>query len=90
MSGSLNAYFTSVAAIAAIRDNSDVGFNVISARANAGIVFDIPLMSIGGGRAKVEKDQAIMLPLENAAFENANGYTLMYVNFPYLPDAAMP
>lgn len=88
--GSLTAYFTSIAAVAAIRANSDICFNAILAAQNVGFVFDMPLMSISGGRVNVEKDKPIMLPLENSAFENPNGYTLMYCNFPYLPTAAMP
>lgn len=88
--GSLTAYFTTVEAVAAIRDNADIGFNVIGAKENAGFVFDIPLMSISGGKLKVEKDQPIMIPLENTGFENPLGYTLMYCNFAYLPDTAMP
>ena len=88
--GSVTAYFTTVSAVAAIRNNSDIGFNVICAKQNAGFVFDAPLMSIGGGRLNVEKDAPILIPLENSAFENANGYTLLYTTFAYLPDAAMP
>jgi hypothetical protein len=88
--GSVTAYFTDVAAVKAVRNNADVGFNTIYAAQNAGMVWDIPLLGLGGGRLNVEKDQPIKVPLEPAAAENANGYTLMYVNFPYLPNAAMP
>lgn len=88
--GSLTAYFTSVAAVAAVRANSDICFNAIVAAQNAGFVFDAPLLSIAGGRATVEKDKPIMLPLTNSAFESPNGYTLMYCNFGYLPTVAMP
>ncbi len=88
--GSITAYFTTVQAIAAIRNNADIGFNAIFAKQNSGFIYDIPLMSIGGGRANVEKDKPIMIPLENTAFENDNGYTLLYVNFAYLPTVAMP
>lgn len=88
--GSVTAYFSTIAAIAAIRANADIGFNAIMAAQNAGFVFDAPLMSIAGGRATVEKDKPIMIPLENSAFESPNGYTLMYCNFSYLPTVAMP
>lgn len=90
VSGSLTAYFTSVAAIRAIRNNADVGFSQIVASKNAGMIFDIPLLGLGGGRLNIEKDSPVTVPLEPQAAECANGYTLMYVNFPYLPDAAMP
>lgn len=90
VSGSVTAYFTSVAAIRAIRNNADVGISEIITSQNAGMIFDIPLLGLGGGRVAVEKDAPITVPLEKQAAECANGYTLMYVNFPYLPNAAMP
>jgi hypothetical protein len=88
--GSITAYFTTVAAVKAVRNNADVGFNIIGAAKNSGFVFDIPLLGLGGGRASVEKDQAIMLPLEAMGAQNAAGYTLEYDNFAYLPNLAMP
>jgi hypothetical protein len=88
--GSLTAYFTGVAAIRAIRNNADVGMNAILASQNAGMVWDIPLLGLGGGRLNVEKDAPITIPVEPMGAENTYGYTLMHVNFPYLPDAAMP
>lgn len=88
--GSLTAYFTTIAAVRAVRQNADVGFNIILAKENSGFLFDIPLLGLGGGRLNVEKDQPIMVPLEPAGAENPNGYTLLYNFFPYLPDVAMP
>lgn len=90
VTGSLTAYFTTVAAVKAVKANADVSFNIIAASENAGFVFDMPLLGLGGGRVNVEKDAAVMLPLEMAAAENAAGYTLNYENFPYLPNLAMP
>jgi hypothetical protein len=90
ITGSITAYFSTVAAVAAVRNNSDVGFNVILANKNAGFVFDIPLMSLGGGRLSVEKDAAIKLPIEMNAAENGNEYTLLSTFFSYLPNIAMP
>ncbi|MES2180721.1 MAG: phage tail tube protein [Pseudomonadota bacterium] len=90
VSGNVEAYFTTVAAVQAVRNNADVGLSVIAAAANTGFVFDTPLLGLGGGIAKVEKDKAIMLPLETMAAENGNGYTMLYDNFPYLPNIAMP
>ena len=89
VSGTLTAYFSSVAAINAIRNNSDVTTNYIGAKDNAGWVFDMPLVALNGGRANVQKDQAIMLPLESSAAENKWGYTAMFVEFDYLPNVAM-
>ena len=90
VSGSITAYFTTVAAVRAVRLNSDVGLSIISAAKNAGFVFDIPLLGLGGGRLNVEKDSPITVPMEPSGAENPNGYTLMHVSFAYLPTIAMP
>lgn len=89
VSGTVDAYFSTVAAIQAIRNNADVAYNMITAVRNAGFVVDIPLLSISGGRLNIEKDQPIKVPLENAGFENDLGYTLLVTWFPYLPDVGM-
>lgn len=88
--GSITAYFTTVAAVKAVRANADVGLSVIVAAENAGFLFDIPLLGLGGGRLNVEKDAPITVPLEPAGAENANGYTMLYQVFNYLPTVAMP
>lgn len=90
VSGELEVYFATVDAITAVKNNSDVGYNVILANDNAGIVYDIPLLSLGGGRVTVQKDEPIMLPLEKQAAENSNGYTMSATYFSYLPTVAMP
>ena len=88
--GSLTAYFSTVEAVAAVRNSADVSFDMIVAKDNAGFVFDIPLLALGGGRLNVEKDAPITLPLEMMGAENPLGYTLSATFFPYLPNAAMP
>lgn len=88
--GSLTAYFSNVTAVQAVRNNSDVTFDAILAKGNAGLVYDIPLLSLGNGRLNVEKDQAVTLPLETLAAEGSTGYTLGITVFPYLPTVAMP
>lgn len=88
--GSITAYFTTVSAVRAVRQNADVGLSVIGASKNAGFVFDIPLLGLGGGRLAVEKDAPITVPLEPAGAENPNGYTMLYEAFSYLPNVAMP
>jgi hypothetical protein len=86
--GSMTAYFADVTAVQAVRNNSDVTLDIAIAKDNAGIVFDIPLLSLGDGRLNVEQDQPITLPLEQNAAESAFGYTMLMMNFPYLPTAA--
>lgn len=88
--GSATVYFSTVAAVRAVRNNADVGYNVILAARNSGSIWDIPLLSLGGGRVNVEKDQPITLALETSGAENAAGYTMSYHQFPYLPSAVMP
>lgn len=88
--GSVTAYFTTVAALKAIRNNADVGMSVIATAKNAGFIFDIPLLGLGGGRNNVEKDAPITVPLTPAGAQNALGYTMMYCSFAYLPSIAMP
>jgi hypothetical protein len=89
VSGELEAYFSTVAAVSAVKNNADCGFNLIATKDNAGFVYDIPLLSLGGGRVSVEKDEPIKLPLEQSGAENEMGYTLSATYFNYLPAAAM-
>lgn len=86
--GSTTAYFATVDAQLAVRNYSDVGLNAIFAKEQAGYLFDIPLLGLGGGNNTVEKDNPITTSLEIQAAENKNGYTLMYINYPYLPKVA--
>jgi hypothetical protein len=88
VSGSLSAYFQDTRSIAAVRDNEDITMDMIVAKNNAGIIFDIPLLSLGNGLPKVEQDKPITIPLDTMAAQSSYGHTLLYVNFPYLPDAA--
>lgn len=88
--GSVTAYFADVAAVQAVRNNSDVTMDIIAAKDNAGMVIDMPMFGLGGGRTNVEKDQPITVPLETLAAEGATGYTLGITVMPYLPTAAMP
>ena len=86
VSGSLEVYFSTVAAIEAVNQNQDVTFDVIMAKNNVGWVFDIPLLALGDGRLNVEANQAIKVPLEQNAAESELGYTMLTQFFPYLPD----
>jgi len=87
--GELEVYFATIEAIRAVRRNEDVGFNMIVSRENTGFVYDIPLVTLGGGMANVEKDEPIMLSLEKMAAENSYGYTMSATYFGYLPNIAM-
>lgn len=91
--GSLTAYFSSVDAIASIRSNADITLDMCIAAKNKAIVLDMPLLTLGDGRANVEQDASITIPLSMEAASGepiATGldYTLMLVFFPYTPLAA--
>lgn len=90
VSGDVTAYFSTIGAVKAIRQNADVSIDFIFAANNAGFVIDIPLLALGGGRLEVAAGESIKLPLEMSAAENKLGYTLMLCFFPYLPAVAIP
>lgn len=86
----LTVYFSDVAAIQAIKDNASVGFNMITAQRNAGIVYDIPLLTIQGGRPDIKANEPIALPLKNQGAKSRFGFTIAQTYFAYLPTVAMP
>ena len=95
VSAAVTAYFANVGAQAAIQNNSNVTLDICMARENNGIVFDLPLISLGDGRPKITANEAIQLPLDiNAAtarsINPATDYTFMMVFFDYLPTIIAP
>lgn len=93
--GKLTAYFADVAAVAAVRANSDVTLDFVIVRNNAGVAVDFPLIGLGDGRLKVEQDKPITLPLDTLAYDGAKvdadlDHTLLMCFFQYLPDLATP
>lgn len=86
--GSVTSYFTTVDAVEAVRDNASATLDVVMVKANQGIVWDIPLLTLGGGNIQVEQDAPIMVPLEPMGAESSFGHTLQYQSFTYLPSSA--
>lgn len=91
--GNIEAYFVETAAVAAVIANSDITVEAHFVKANSGISFDIPLLSLGDGKLNVEKDQSIKIPLEIQAATGAKvhstlDHTLLFVFWDYLPNAA--
>lgn len=88
VSASITAYFADIAAVQAVRNNADVALDFAIVKNNAGMVWDIPLVSLGDGRLNVEKDNPITLPLTADAAKSEFGYTLLLNQFMYLPNLA--
>lgn len=93
VSAEITAYFNNVAAVTAVRNNSDVTIHAEVVKSNAGFVVDLPLIALGNGRLEVEQDEAITLPLDAQAaagnkISTDMNHTLFWSVFPYLPDAA--
>jgi len=88
--GNARAYFSTVEAVQAIRNNEDVTLDFIQAKNNVGIAVDVPLIALGEGRLDVTQDEPIILPIAMPAAADRNfDHTLLMVFFDYLPDAAM-
>jgi Phage tail tube protein len=89
VSGSAEAYFSNVTAVAAVRNNSDVTMHGIMVKDNAGMAFDIPLIALGDGRLNVEIDEPVKLELEMpAAADEVFNHTFLMVFYDYLPNLA--
>ncbi len=95
--GSITAYFADQTAVDAVRANSDVTLDMALVKglagAKQGIILDLPLLTLGDGRANVELDQAITLPLAMDAVTAAKldatlDYTALMMFFDHLPNAA--
>lgn len=93
VSGTTTAYFSDIRAVQAVRRAADVSLHVALAARNAGVVMDMPLITLGNGRVTVEQDQAITLPLNLDAASGGSihptlNHTLLWVFFGYLPTSA--
>jgi hypothetical protein len=88
--GSLNAYFSTLSAISAIKNNTDITLDAIIAKHNNGFVIDFPLLTLGGGNLQVALNEKIKIPLDGAVVKCPQGYTASWTSFHYLPDIAMP
>jgi hypothetical protein len=89
----MTAYFSTVEAITAVRNNSNVTIDAFIAKNNAGFVVDLPLGALGDARNDVEIDEPITLSVTMDAataisINPLTDYTLLWVFFDYLPSVA--
>lgn len=94
VSGNIEAYLSTLAAVAAVKANPDcsIDFGMVeNVGVNAtGWLFDLPLLMLGDGRLKVEKDKPIKLPLTlDAAAHTTLNHTMLAMRFAYLPQLAL-
>lgn len=95
VSGDIEAYFTTIAAIEAIKANSNVTMDSIICSLStdgtySGKVIDIPLIELSGGLNNVTKDQPIKIPVSHKGLKNEFGYTVSINEFQVLPAIAAP
>ncbi len=91
--GSMEAYFASVTAVTSIRQNDDITLDFAMVKgatgAKAGVLVDVPLITLGDGRLNVEQDAPITLPLEiPAGADRVFNHTMLMTFWDFLPDAA--
>lgn len=93
VSGTMKGYFTTFEALAAVRASKDVSMDFMftyGTPTNIGYLFDVPLIGLGDGRRTAEKNKKIMTDMTtDAAGHPTLDHTLLIVNFPYLPQAAL-
>lgn len=93
VTGQCEGFFNDIAAISAIRDNASLTMDIMSFKNNQGIVIDLPLVTLGDGSVKLEKDKSAMVPLtiEAASGEEVDAnldHSLLISFFDGLPNLA--
>ena len=86
---STTGWWNGVSVPLAVRNSTDATWHTILTKQNAAVVFDMPLVALGNGRAAVEANAPVTIPLDVSAAKGSAGYTLMTCFFPYVPTVAM-
>ena len=84
-----SCYFVDVDVIKSLKENIDVGMQIILSRNNEGIIFDVPMMGMGSSIPSVSEGEPLMMDLTANGAKSKYGYTFAMQNFQYLPDVAM-
>lgn len=85
--------FIDNASCEAVRNNVDATLDCLAVQGNSGFAWDMPLVCLGDGRANVEKDEPIKIPLSVQAASGQEvddnlDHTLLMSFFDYLPTVA--
>lgn len=91
--GSMEAYFADITAVSSIRNNDDITLDFAMVKGatgqKAGVLVDVPLITLGDGRLEVEQDAAITLPLDiPAGADRVFNHTMLMTFFDHLPNRA--
>lgn len=92
-SASIEAYFTDLTSIDAVRAYSEVTLDVHLVSNNRGISIDMPAFGLGDGRPNIEKDQPVKIPLTAEGYDGtvvhtSMNHTMQMTFWEYLPTAA--
>lgn len=93
VSAEVTAYFQNISTLESVRNNDDVSLDIAMVQDNAGMVIDLPLLTLSGGLAQVELNEPVKLPLtvdaaQATTVDSAYTHTAKICVFDYLPDAA--
>ena len=89
VTGSITAYFPGVKGQRTVRLGKKGTWHLILTKANAAVIFDIANLGLGNGRATVEANTPVRLPLDTMAGKGKFGYTLLTTFLRYAPAALM-
>lgn len=93
VNGSFTGYFVGLDATEAVRDNADVSFLFCAWKNNAGIAYDLPMLSLSTDGMDVEPNAPITIEIDGEAgtgkkYNRAMDHTLMVCFYDYLPTNA--
>jgi len=88
ITGEMTALFNDVAALDLAEEGLDAGMYFIFGRANAGMIIDIPLMTVQTSPLAVAVNEPVTISLTNSANESKMKFAASVQMFDYLPTTA--
>jgi len=89
VTGSLNGYWTSVAATRAARQGAEATWDLILTKNNRAVIFDIASLGLGNARAQVEANTPVKIPLDTMAGKGKFGYSVLTCFLRYVPNVLL-